>query len=278
MLQRLLPFFVIALATACSKPQTFDASGEGEFTDLQLETPSTIPDLNLNLELHPGKGTNSGCHNRLAGEWEIGRAPFGCEIAYNTALPLTQNYPSLIFDDGAQRANETKRYTKEMYNFLMDYSVAYFKRRSPEAPQSAIEKWTHLVLATAHQESYWTHYRLGGDNIFRFFKGDYDHGYGLMQVDARSHRVFINSGKVFDITQHFLYALDILYDSRAAALKKPCANAADPDSINRSAYSGYNGGLTAKCRWKNPSHRWARNDKNFYDKYRSKEWEDIIRP
>lgn len=270
----LLSIFAFSMTLACAKPQTFNAARGGDVMNILTDDPSHIPDL----ELHPGQGTNTGCHNRLAGEWEFGRAPYGCEISNSTASPLTHTYSSLIFDDGAARDGETRRYTKEMFLFLMDYSVAYFKRRSPEASQQTINQWTHLVLATAHQESYWTHYRLGGDNVFRFFKGDYNHGYGLMQVDERSHRAFINSGKVFDLTQHFVYALDILYDSRAAAIKKPCAGGADADSINRSAYSGYNGGSSAKCRWKNPEHRWAKNDKNFYTKYRSKEWEDIVAP
>ena len=51
-----------------------------------------------------------------------------------------------------------------------------------------------------------------------------------------------------------------------------------PISVDRvrAAYSAYNGGPSQICRWVNPDHRWARNDKNFYQKFQARQWERYI--
>jgi hypothetical protein len=221
--------------------------------------------------------TSSSCSSKLKGNWEFGRAPFGCKISASISDPLEQKYSDLTFDDGKSRKEESSRFTNDMHGFLMDYSTAYFQRRSPEATAQTVAEWNHLVLSMIHQESFWTHFRKGKDGVFRYFKGDSGHGFGLAQVDNRWHKKFINSGKVYDPGENLVYALDILFDGRAKALKKPCTKSRDAASISRSAYSAFNGGPSAKCRWTKPKHKWARNDKNFYSKYKDKAWEKVVK-
>jgi hypothetical protein len=217
----------------------------------------------------------ASCSQKLGGTWEFGRAPYGCAIDASIAQPLQAKYPTLVYDDAKEKKSESPRFTTDMYSFLTDYSSAYFKRRSPTATDAQVDQWNHLVLSVVHQESFWTHFRKGKDGLFRYFRGDGGHAYGLMQVDDRWHKEFIRSKKAYDLGENFVYALDMLYDGREKAQKKPCNNKRDTASIDRSTYSTYNGGSGARCRWQKKS-KWSRNDKNFYEKYSTKSWENVV--
>lgn len=217
--------------------------------------------------------TTSSCTQKLNGKWEFGRAPFGCAMNPALAAAMANDYKTLVFDENKSADEEKKRFVREMHSFMTDYSLAYFKRREPTATAEETDNWRLLVLATAHQESYWTQYRFGQDSLFRFFRGDNGHGYGMMQIDDRWHKEFIKSQKVFDLEQHFIYALDMLYDARKSVLKSPCGSNTTGENLNRSIYSIYNGGPRSKCRWQSAGDKWSRNDKGFLEKYKSKAWE-----
>lgn len=219
--------------------------------------------------------SGTGCASKLKGDWKFGQAPYGCEVSASISEPLEAQYSELTYRDSQKGKTEDQRFVITMHDFIVEYSKDYFKRRSPNATTAQINSWVRLVLATAHQESYWTQYRYGKDNVFRMFKGDGNHGHGMMQIDDRSHKTFIRSNKVYDINPHMVYALDMLYDMRAKAIKKPCSGKSDLDSINRSAYSAYNGGPGSKCRWLKNT-KWSRNDKGFYEKYTGKTWEKTL--
>lgn len=221
--------------------------------------------------------STAACHRKLGGNWEFGRAPYGCAISDEQARALSGKYLDLTYGDAKQKTEESPRFATSMYHFLMEYSTAYLKRREPNVTPADVANWNRLVLSIAHQESFWTQYRLGKDNVFRFFRGDHGHGYGLMQVDDRWNKRFISSGEVFDLHKHFVYALDEVYRNRSRIKAKPCGGLTDVDSVNRSVFSAYNGGPASKCRWTNPGHRWSRNDKNFHQKYVDRAWEKVVR-
>jgi hypothetical protein len=220
-------------------------------------------------------GLNQSCQNKLSGTWKFGRAPVGCVIASHLSQPLESKYKPLTFNETQSLKSEEVRFTNQMYDFLVDYSAAYLKRREPGASVADVNGWTKLVLSTVHQESYWTQYRLGKDSLFRIFRGDGGHGYGLMQIDDRWHKEFIRSNAAFDINPNLLYGLDMLYGMRVKVLKKPCSGKKDIDSVNRSTYSAYNGGAGSKCRWLKNG-KWAANDKGFWQKYRDQLWEKTM--
>jgi len=227
----------------------------------------------VTIACSPSEAKSSGCAQKLQGTWAFGRAPYGCAMSSSIAKPLESQYHELAYNDTNSGSGEDKRFTSTMHDFLANYAKDYYQRRKPSATENEVESWTRLVLATANQESYWTQYRYGRDSLFRILKGDGNHGYGLMQIDDRSHQQFINSGKVYDINPHMIYALDMLYDMRDKAAKKPCSGHSDADSLNRSAYSAYNGGPGSKCRWLDSHSRWASNDRGFWDKYSQRLWE-----
>lgn len=188
------------------------------------------------------------------------------------SVAMSAEYKQLTYDEKQVSDGERKRFVTEMHSYISDFATAYLKRREPEAKDEDLETWRQLVLATAHQESYWTQYRAGKDGLFRFLRGDGGHGYGMMQVDDRWHRDFITSKKVFDLEQHLIYTLDMLYDTRKDVLKKPCGGEATGDTLNRSIYSAYNGGPRSKCRWQQGS-KWSKNDIGFFEKLSEKKWE-----
>lgn len=223
----------------------------------------------------PGKNKQSAtavCTHKLTGGGGFGRASFGCAMAPELASSLYHNYQNLTFNEKQSTTTENKRFVEEMHAFITEFATAYLKRREPEATDEDMENWRQLILATAHQESFWTQYRLGKDGLFRFLRGDGGHGYGMMQVDDRWHKEFISSKKVFDLEQHMIYTLDMLYDTRKDVLGKPCGGEQTGEAINRSIYSAYNGGPRSKCRWQQSS-RWSQNDIGFYEKLSGKRWE-----
>jgi hypothetical protein len=48
------------------------------------------------------------------------------------------------------------------------------------------------------------------------------------------------------------------------------------DQRARAAYSVYNGGGYASCRWTNSGDKWARNDKGFNEKFTGQTWNQLI--
>lgn len=221
----------------------------------------------------PSDASTAACPQKISGEWKFGQAPYGCQLNKNINV---QEYENMIYFDSEDSKNHTQKYVSHLHQFMSEMAAAYIQRRDPQVTQEEINAWTHLTLSTAHQESFWTHYRVGEDGALRFFKGDAHHGYGLMQIDDRWHKGFIRSGKVYDLEAHFVYGLDILYNGWSKALKTPCPNGQDLQSLSRSAYGIYNGGRNARCRWQNSGHRWARNDKNFLKKYQDKSWKQHL--
>lgn len=226
-------------------------------------------------EAEARSGLGQPCRDKLSGAWEFGRAPNGCTLTSSQNNDLEEKYKEIVYDENKSKTTEVKRYTTDMYSFLTDFATAYYKRREPSATDADVTAWNRLILTTAHQEGYWSQYRIGKDNLFRFFRGDGGHGYGMMQVDDRWHKQFILSNKVFDLSQHLVYSMDMLYDLRKKAKRKPCSGKTDAASINRTAWSAYNGGPASKCRWTRSS-RWSRNDKGFWEKYQNQSWEQII--
>lgn len=219
------------------------------------------------------KNSTAGCSQRLNGAWEFGRAPYGCVMSGMNTMNMMAAYKDVVYNEANVSDAERKRFVQEMHSFITDYAIAYLKRREADASSDDIETWKQLILATAHQESYWTQYRYGSDRIFRFFRGDGGHGYGLMQIDDRWHKEFLASNQVYDLEKHLIYALDMLYEARKSTIKNPCGDSASGNNLNRSIYSAYNGGPKSKCRWQSAGNKWSRNDKGFFDKLTGKAWE-----
>jgi hypothetical protein len=213
------------------------------------------------------------CPNRVGGSWVFGRAPYACDanVFGADAFPLNDLSP-LIFDDTSPRTQETHRYMQALAPTIRDGATYFLNHVKPDASQDELQFWQLTVLAAAHQESYWSHYRLATDSKLKLMRGDYGHGHGLMQVDDRWHFVAVNQGTGWNIVQNILYSLEEIYQGWQRGPHACNFSSRDWVKRARSAYSSYNGGPARVCRWQNPNHRWARNDRGFYEKFQGKGW------
>jgi len=257
MLLRLCAILIASITISCGKFESHKA-GSNAFSSVDAATAA------------------ESCPNRLGGTWgEPGRIPYGCALPASMTASLHAQNAAYVVDDAKDKKPETHRYAKVMYVLLTNYSVAYFQRREPGATAADVQGWLDLTLTMFYQESGWTQYRLGKDGLFRFFKGDSYNGFGIGQIDRRSHKKFIQTGQVYEMGPHITYAFDLIYKNRKKAKEKPCAGKTDIESLNRSAWAMYNGGPGSKCRWTYNS-KWAENDRGFFQKYKDQPWEKFL--
>jgi hypothetical protein len=223
----------------------------------------------------PNPGTGSGftsCNNKLGGSWTFGQAPSACNVspAQSSAYVKAQ-YAPVLFHDGA--ANAKNNYMSELYPVARELGTYYLKRRNPNVSNAELQGFLAGFYALLNQESYWTHYRLGTDSIVRYMRGDVLHGYGIMQVDDRSHSVAIGQGKGVDLVDNMIYGLDIFYSAWVKAASASCvSSSSNYEERARAAWAAYNGGSGSICRWTNPNSAWAANDTGFITKFRAQSW------
>ncbi len=217
------------------------------------------------------------CDHKVGGKWTFGQIPNACDIApFADESQVRATYQPAIFD--TKKNTETNRYMQVMYTVIRDISKYYIVKRQPNVSRAEVQAWQHAVFAIAHQESFWSHYRDTGDGYLKMVRGDYGHGHGLMQVDDRWHYLQVkNNGVGWDLVHNLLYALDIYYTGWQRAPSKNCViNNTDWQHRSQAAYSAYNGGMAKICRFTEPNNKWARNDKNFLNKYKNKSWESKV--
>lgn len=166
----------------------------------------------------------------------------------------------------------------EMYPVLRDIGLYYIHRRKPGVSPAEEEGFLAAFLTLATQESNWTHYRYGTDKIMRSMRGDSLHGYGLMQVDDRSHGVAVRSGKGVDLVFNAVYGLDVFYAEWVNSAHASCvSSSSDYKSRARSAWSAYNGGDGSICRWRNSKSPYAEADREFNRKYDARAWLSYVK-
>jgi hypothetical protein len=212
----------------------------------------------------------SSCSEPVKGNWSFGYAPKGCNLKFLGAEKV-RIYEPLIYEDGGNQ--EIQRYTQKMFSFLRDSADFYYAERKNSASQAEKLAWRQAVLALAHQESYWTHYRYTARNKqLKFMRGDGYYGHGILQIDERWHKKIALSSKGEDLATNIMYGLDLFYKSWESAIKASCVQKGNLEQRARTAYASYNGGPNAKCRWTNQSAKFARNDKGFLEKLRGQDW------
>ena len=217
------------------------------------------------------------CSNRIGGSWIFGKAPYACDSsAFGDDLFAFQNYSDFIFSDQRLSSEERIAYMSRMHKAIKKVLSWYLLERNPEVSASEQALWQQAIFEKLHQESFWSHYRLSDQNILKHMRGDFGHGHGIGQIDDRWHFVQIDNGVGWDLFENLVYGLDVFYREWQRAAKARCVSS--PISVDRvrAAYSAYNGGPSQICRWVNPDHRWARNDKNFYQKFQARQWERYI--
>jgi hypothetical protein len=218
------------------------------------------------------------CNNKVGGEWDFGQVPNGCDVKpFQSPVFVAREFKDIIFDDNKDWEAERVRYMQEMYAIIRDAAKSYIKRRKPDVSVDEVRNWTRAILATAHQETYWTHYRRSEVPGLKMIRGDFGHGHGMMQVDDRWHFPAIQEGNGSDIVKNLVYAFDEYFQRWEQAPGESCVDY--PENWRqraRTAYSAYNGGASKLCRWTNPKDRWAKNDKNWIEKYDAKGWLEYV--
>jgi hypothetical protein len=235
----------------------------------------------LSFSAHAGRNTPDyyKCKNRVGGEWDYGRAPSGCDASsFGSDAAIKRDYAPLIFSDSLARDPERRRYMEEMHSVIRDASAYYFKKRVPSASAAELAAFQLLVLTTAAQESYWSHYRLASDAKYKMMRGDGGHGHGIVQIDDRQHFDAIQAGKAGNLLGNLSYGMDILYSGWLSSKKASCVKSStDYSSRIRSAWAAYNGGPAKLCRWVNKKDKWAENDNGFYRNLTNQSWKTFVK-
>ncbi len=177
----------------------------------------------------------------------------------------------MIFEDADSSLR--RQYMSELYPVARELGAYYLKRRNANVSPAEIEGFLAGFYALLHQETFWTHYRRGTDSLVRYMRGDSLHGYGIMQVDDRSHAVAINKGKGVDLIENMVYGLDVYYAAWTRSASASCvASTTNYVQRARAAWSAYNGGSGSICRWTNPNSAHASKDKGYYEKFTGRTW------
>lgn len=218
------------------------------------------------------------CAVPLSGDYKFGTAPKACRVSdMQSPTTVELEYSKVIFHERRVVSGERERYMNALYPVLRDTAKYYIHRRNPRVSPAEEEAFTLGFLTLAHQESVWTHYRRGNDGVIRYMRGDGLHGFGLMQIDDRSHAVNIRAGKGADLMQNIVYGLDIYYSGWIKSIKAVCVNSeSNFKNRARAAWSAYNGGPRAICRWANRRLAASAPDNMYSKKYDSQAWISLI--
>lgn len=215
------------------------------------------------------EGASSPCKNSVAGTWSFGLAPKGCDPVSDFSV-LSTRYNELLFREKTD--GEKERYTEAMHAFLRDAADYYLEQRRRTITETERLQWRRAVMAVAHQESYWSHYRVTEEGGLKFMRGDTGYGHGIVQIDERWHPKMALSTKGEDLATNLMYGLDMYFQAWEKAPKKKCVAKGNFEQRARAAYSAYNGGPSQYCRWTKKKNKWARNDKGFLAKFKAQEW------
>ena len=225
-----------------------------------------------------GAGASSiPCARPLAGDWAFGTAPIACALDTRlaTVASVQAQYSPVIYND---KVNDRERFMSELYPFLRDMASNYIHRRNAKVSAAEEEGFLRAVYALANQESYWSHYRVGKDGILRFMRGDSGHGFGMMQLDDRSHMAAIRQGKGQDLAYLVMMGLDTFYPGWVKSASVRCVgSSSDYHNRARAAWSAYNGGSGQICRWASSNSVYHHFDVDFNSRYNAMAWKSFVR-
>lgn len=225
------------------------------------------------------------CQSKDVGVWEFGEGANGCDAnRYGSVARIKFVYPEFIFDrTKADDVELRKDYVTNINALLRDLASHYIRSRRADVQDDEVNAFVLAIHAVAHQETYWSHYRIGTAGGYKLATGDRNVSHGMMQINQKYH-ASRDQDRSFDIVGNVGFGIEHYYDEWEAALKTKCINrvknqtrAQTFENVARGAYSAYNGGPGAICRWANPRNTWAKNDRNFFKKMNEKTWTELVR-
>lgn len=225
------------------------------------------------------------CFAKDAGDWNWGEAPSGCEAnRFGDTSRIKFIYHDFVFDRTTTTPDEHRRdYVTAMHALLRDLSTEYIRAKKPDVQDDEVKAFVEAIEAVAHQETYWSHYRVGKDGRYKLMTGDKNISHGMMQINQKYH-ASKERDTSFDLVGNVGFGIEHFYAKWEMASRARCINRVKNQkraqtlvNITRAAYSAYNGGSDAICRWTNPGHPWAKNDKNYFGKLTGKKWSEWVR-
>lgn len=216
------------------------------------------------------------CTSKIGGSWNFGTAPSACNVSpLMSGQSVQKQYLPVLFDDARDVTSERKDFLSEMYSLLREVGTAYLIRVNPQISDAEVKGFLDGLYALAHQETFWTHYRVGKDQLVRYMRGDSDHGHGMMQVDDRSHVAALREGRGVDLVYNIMYGLDVYYAGWLKAASASCVSSAtNYKNRARAAWSAYNGGPGKVCRWSSSP---TSGDTGYLQKFNQRSWLNYVR-
>ncbi|MBN8539433.1 MAG: hypothetical protein J0L82_03520 [Deltaproteobacteria bacterium] len=225
------------------------------------------------------------CPGKDAGDWNWGEAPSACEASrFGEVSRIKFIYSDFALDrTRGEDPEHRKDYVTNLHALLRELSMEYIKAKNPGVSKAEADAFALAIEAVAHQETYWSHYRVGKDGRYKMMVGDSNVSHGIMQINMNYH-ASKDDDRSFDLVGNIGFGIELFYRKWESASKARCGQRAKKQTddqyyqnITRAAYSAYNGGSDAICRWTNPKHAWAKNDKNFFGKLNGQAWSEWVR-
>lgn len=224
------------------------------------------------------------CQGRDRGTWMWGEGSDGCDAhRFGNVSRIKFVYQDFVFDRGqAQNDDHRKSYVTHMNALLRDLATQYIKSRRSDVQDDEVDVFVNAIHAVAHQETFWSHYRVAATGGFKLATGDKNISHGIMQINQRYH-ASRETDRSFDLVGNASFGIEHYYNEWESARGARCIQrvknqkrAQTLENIARAAYSSYNGGPGAICRWTNPRHKWAKNDKNYFQKLKGRAWSEWV--
>lgn len=225
------------------------------------------------------------CVGKDTGDWAFGEAADGCDAGrFGSLSRIKYIYSDFVFDR-SQSANPEHRkdYVTNVNALIRELASQYIRARRADVQDDEVNAFVEGVRAVAHQETFWSHYRVAANGGHKLSTGDRNISHGMMQINQRYH-ASRETDRSFDLVGNVGFGVEHFYTEWESALKTKCIHrvknqtrAQTLENVTRAAYSSYNGGPGAVCRWTNPKHAWAKNDKNYFKKLKDREWSEWVR-
>jgi hypothetical protein len=218
-------------------------------------------------------------HPDVRGGW--GALDLGCDADQFGDLSRIQFiYPKFVYDRRAKDVSVENEYITNMNAIIRKVAHDYYVKRVPDAKPDALEAWMRAAVAVGAHESMLSHFRMSADNRYKLMTGDHLVSHGVMQVNQEFHaNKSLDSS--FDLVGNIVSALDTYFNEWTAAVAQGCfavanGKAPSPEVVSenraRSAYSAYNGGHRALCRFADSKSVYKSHDDAFLTMYRDQPW------
>ena len=190
-------------------------------------------------------------------------------------------YPKFAIDRRSDDPDAVKNYVTQVNSLVKQVAKAYLKQRKPDVSEAEVEAWQQAALAIAMHETFMSHYRIAKDGRYKLMTGDRLNSHGMMQVNQRYHATRLDGlDSSFDLVGNIVTALDVYYtDGWKRVVEKPCfapynkaGGAKMFEARARGAYSAFNGGPDAVCRFTDSKSVHRGKDEGYYDKLKTKPW------